>query len=256
MDETQKHTTTNMSCKNCGHELEGEFCINCGQSSKVSRIRYKYVLAEIPNSLLQIDHGFFYTVKELFSRPGHSLREFMAGKRKSHYKPLAFLLITSTLYTFVNYFIGITDVPIIDFKAENADIEYIKNILDWLSENQTYGSLISLPLFALASYIAFIKSKYNYFEHFVLNMYIVGQQTLIHTFFILLPIDNNGIGTLAFLTPIAFSFWTYTQFFNHEKFFKKMLRFILMYLIMAVLFTIGLIIIFLPFLWSMDYTNL
>ena len=93
-----------MSCKNCGHDLEGNFCSNCGQSAKVDKISYGYVLSEIPNSLFQIDHGFFYTVKELFTRPGNSLREFMEGKRKDHYKPLAFLLITSTLYALFDYF--------------------------------------------------------------------------------------------------------------------------------------------------------
>jgi len=237
-----------MECKNCGHDLEGNFCTNCGQSSKVSRVSYKYVLDEIPNSLLQINHGFFYTVKELFVRPGHTLREFMAGKRKNHYKPLAFLLITSTLYTFAKYFLDSSDVLEVDFTGEEVDIEYLQNLTVWISENQTYGTLISLPLFALASYLAFIKSKHNYFEHFVLNMYIVGQQTLIQTFFLFLPSGNSTIGTLGVIIPIAFSFWVYVQFFNQEKFFKKILRFILMYLILGVLF----IILFIPFILTID----
>lgn len=69
-----------MICKNCKNTFEGNFCNRCGQSSKVRKINFRYVLDEVPNSIFQIDRGFLFTVKELFTRPGHSIREFIKGK--------------------------------------------------------------------------------------------------------------------------------------------------------------------------------
>ncbi|WP_417265341.1 DUF3667 domain-containing protein [Brumimicrobium sp.] len=238
-----------MNCKNCGHDLEGNFCSNCGQEARVRKINYKYILEEIPNSLLQINHGFLYTVKELFLRPGHSLREFMQGKRKSHYKPLAFLLITSALYSLIKYLLNTPEVLDLYFEGESENFKYLESITVWIRENETYSTLIFLPFFALASYLAFLKFKYNYFEHFVLNMYIVGQKLLIQTFFLLVPFENNIIEYLSFIIPIGFSFWTYTQFFNHIKFFKKMFRFMLMYLLIGLFFGVTMFVLLLPLLF-------
>ncbi len=75
-----------MICQNCGKGFEGNYC---GQKAGGRRIEAKYVRNKIPNSIFQLDRGFLFTLKELFIRPGHSIRDFLAGKRKSHYKPFS-----------------------------------------------------------------------------------------------------------------------------------------------------------------------
>ena len=87
-----------MNCRNCGHTVDGKFCSNCGQNSKVGRINLPAVLNEFSESIFQINKGFFYTLRELCIRPGESLKEFLNGKRKNHFKPIAYLLTLSTLY--------------------------------------------------------------------------------------------------------------------------------------------------------------
>lgn len=224
-----------MNCKNCGHNLEGKYCIECGQNAKTTRINFKYIIEEIPNSIFQIDHGFFYTVKELFIRPGHSLREFMEGKRKNHFKPLAFLLLTSTIYVFVNYLLGYNK----DFndliKISDAEGRFNTEIIDWLFDKQSYVLLFTVPFFSLATYLAFIKAKYNYFEHLVLNIYIVGQQTVINT---LLIFGQNweGIYSFLFTLPIvAFNIWTLIQFFKGISLARKVSLILLSYFIIFIL---------------------
>ncbi|MBO3100287.1 DUF3667 domain-containing protein [Gelidibacter pelagius] len=229
-----------MICKNCEQNINGNFCSNCGQKSKVRRVDFKYLLEEIPNSIFQINRGFLFTLKELFIRPGHCIREFLEGKRKNHFKPLAFIIFTSTLYVISHYFLGnqtFIDDAISGFKA-GGKVEN-SSIIDWISKNQTYVILLLVPFFSLASYLAFLKSKYNYFEHLVLNIYITGQQMFIYFIFSFI-FDRNGLLILLpLLLGMAFNFWAYFQFFSKKNTFKKVFLILLTYIIFAIIIFIG-----------------
>lgn len=87
-----------MNCKNCGAQLNGNFCSQCGQKAKIDTINLSYILSEVSDTFLQVNHGLFYTIKELFLRPGISIRDYLAGKRKSYFKPIAYVLLLSTIY--------------------------------------------------------------------------------------------------------------------------------------------------------------
>lgn len=209
-----------MICKNCSNEYQGNFCNSCGQSSKQKRIDAKYLFVDIPNSILQINHGFFFTIKEMFLRPGDSIREFLEGKRKKHYKPIAFLFLTSVLYVLVSRTSG-NDTFIDDFMVgikSGGDAGLSKTaFLSWISHNQSYGQLMLLPFFALASYLAFKRSGYNYFEHFVLNAYITGQQMFIYLLFALVPNKGNFLESIPYLITFIFNILVFVNFFNAKK---------------------------------------
>ena len=217
-----------MKCKNCGHNIGGNFCENCGQKSNIERINFKYILDEFSNTVLQINHGFLYTVKELFIRPGHSIKDFIDGKRKKFYKPLAFAFITATIYFFFNNFIG-NDTFVNDAINGWNDQNNNEKAYSWISENQVYIILLIVPFFSVASYLSFFKSRYNYFEHFVLNVYITGQQMIIYLIFSF--ITNRDFATIPLLLGIVFNIWSYSQFFNNKSKLKKMLLIVLTYLI-------------------------
>ncbi|KAB1158545.1 DUF3667 domain-containing protein [Tenacibaculum aiptasiae] len=223
-----------MICKNCDQEFSGNFCNNCGQKSSTDRINYNYLINEILNTVFQVNHGILFSIKELSIRPGYSIREFLNGKRKKHFKPIAFILLTSTLYvlttflidekTFLgNAFSGATRA----LSDNNLEKSITANILNWLSNNFGYSSLFLLPFFSFASYISFINQKYNFFEHLILNCYITGQQTLIYLafeiIFFILKIDGYYTQAVPFFIAILFVFWTFNQFFETKKTFSKIL---------------------------------
>lgn len=70
-----------MNCKNCNSEITQNFCPICGQSAKPPRIDGKYILQEIWQ-VLQLEKGILYTIKELLTNPGHSIRYFIFYNRK------------------------------------------------------------------------------------------------------------------------------------------------------------------------------
>lgn len=216
-----------MICKNCAHEVAGNFCQNCGQRTNVGRIDFNYLIQEIPNSLFQLDRGFFFTVRELAIRPGHSLREFLGGKRKNFYKPIAFLLITSTLYVLATYLMSSQTLMaevLIGFQggAQALDPNSGGDMVDWIIKNQTYLAFLLLPIFSLASYLAFIRSGYNYIEHLVLNLYITGQQMIIYLIFVFIISEKNALIATPIILGITYNIWTYIQFFYQKKMGKRL----------------------------------
>ena len=231
-----------MTCKNCNKNFDGNFCNNCGQNSNVGRINFSYLTDEISNSVLQVNRGIFFTIKELFIRPGHSIREFIEGKRKQHFKPLAFVLLLSTIYVLLTYFIGTKTFlgdaisGIIDATSK-GDKELSKSviILNWLANNYAYSTLLLLPVFSLASFLAFKKAKYNYFEHLILNLYIQGQQIVIYILFLFLhytlPSASYILQGLPVFFSILFTFIVFIQFFESRKLITKIILTILTYIL-------------------------
>ncbi len=163
-----------MICKNCGHKFEGNFCSNCGQDSEVDKINAKYIIKEILHSIFELDKGFFYTVKELFRRPGHSIRDYLQGKRKNHYKPILFVIITATIYLLSTLITG-EKTFLGDFLYgaisgfNDKEFKPVSNALTWGANNYTYITLILMPFFSFASFVSFRKAGYNYFEHLIIN---------------------------------------------------------------------------------------
>ena len=196
----------------------------------------KYVRNEIPNSIFQLDRGFLFTLKELFIQPGHSIRGFLEGRRKSHYKPFAYLIITFTLYSLAAYFMErgtYIDDLLFGIKVRMADTGQDTDlpIIDWISKNQVYVTLLILPVFSLASYMAFIRSNYNYFEHLVLNLYITGQQMVLYLLLGFIFFKDNILVGVPTLIGLLYSLWVYHQFFDRKRTVVKLGLMALAYLI-------------------------
>ena len=245
--------TTN--CKNCNHNFEGEFCPICGQTIHTHEINFTSIIHEIQHSLLHIDKGILYTTKELFSRPGHTIKEYINGKRVKHFKPIAYILVLSTIYTLLtnvthqsSYFDKMLQGATNGSKGgSNHSLDLFVELLKWLANHYAYATLIFIPLASLASYLAFFRAKYNYFQHIILNAFVAGQKTVI--FLVMLPITyifNNQnltdtIDVLTLLAGIILSFWSYFQFFNSTKPYKRILLIIWAY-VLNLLLILGLLI--------------
>lgn len=66
-------------CLNCTAPVTQNYCANCGQKSTAHRYSIKHFLAhDFIYGVWYIDKGIF-TLKGLFARPGHSVREFIQG---------------------------------------------------------------------------------------------------------------------------------------------------------------------------------
>ncbi|MBO0934140.1 DUF3667 domain-containing protein [Fibrella sp. HMF5036] len=191
----------------------------------------------------------------MFTRPGESIRDYIGGKRVDHFKPLAFVLILSTIYAFLShslndnsfledFMLGFKSVP--DSKGEKTS--YVA--VNWLITHYAYTSLLLIPIYSLASYLAFIKSKYNYFQHLVLNAFLSGQATLVHIVYLFITYlinknnPNYALDYIEILIGFLLTLWTYSQFFNGLKTWQTVALTVLNYMLNVVFVAVCFMILF------------
>jgi Protein of unknown function (DUF3667) len=242
-----------ITCKNCSNQFEGQYCSNCGQSADTERLDFKFLLKNLNKNFFKFFHkGIFYTSSQLFTRPGHSIREYIEGKRVNHFEPIGLLIAFAALYgllyhTFdINMFSGLSD------NAVQGKLD-IKSVGNWITDHFSLVTLLFVPVYSIGSYLSFRKQGYNFYEHIYLNTFLASQRLLIRiaTFPLLIILDGTEkiflFRDLLILADIILMVWSYTQFFNKVKRIKAILLGVLSYAIFYVIL-IGLIVVVLVLL--------
>ena len=155
-------TTT---CKNCNHNFKGNFCNNCGQTANTHEINFTSIFHEIQHGIFHIDKGILYTSKELFRRPGHTIREYLNGKRVKHFKPFAYIFILSTIYallTKISHKANFLD-EFLSGMSESASenpkkgLGLFGEVVQWMANHYAYSTLIIIPIISISSFLCFYK---------------------------------------------------------------------------------------------------
>ncbi len=102
----KRRTRTQLThCENCGAQLIGRYCAQCGQAAIDYRRSFRHVIIDVLDSFLNWDSKFFATIGLLIVKPWHLTNEFLAGRRVRHLHPLRLYLLISILFFFaVNQF--------------------------------------------------------------------------------------------------------------------------------------------------------
>ena len=189
-----------ITCKNCNQTFKGHYCNNCGQPADTHRINAHFLWHDIQHGLLHFDNGIPYSIKQLFIRPGHSIREFIEGKRIRHFKPLSLVAVLGALYGFlyhyfhINLFQASTDLEI-DFNDYN----------EWMATHFAWVTIATIPIYTIGTYIVFRKQGYNFVELFVLNTFKASQRLSVQilTFPILFRMQLRSLpGQLSFRSVV------------------------------------------------------
>ena len=246
----------NTNCKNCNQLVDGNFCAHCGQSIKVDKIDLSYFLNEMSDSVFQINRGLFYTIKELFLRPGQCIKDYLNGKRKQHFKPIAYAFTLSTIYFLLSKFLesGTIMNDFIQGYANGAGVSDRPDnqiiTLKWFAQNYAYTMLMLLPLFSLATYLTFLNAGFNYLEHFVLNAFITGQQALLYSLtviFGLIVTNDDLLDSVTLCFSIAYALFVFWQFFSEQSRIAVVFRSVLVYVLYLILLILVIITIFFVF---------
>jgi hypothetical protein len=211
----------NITCKNCHQTFKGHYCSNCGQPAETHKLNFHFLLHDIQHGLFHFDSGITYTAKQLFTRPGHSIREFIEGKRVRHFKPISLIVVLATTYIALIHLLHIdlfvkTDQNLIP--NSHINIEQLK---EWMTSHFAWITLLSIPLHTIGTAICFRKQGYNFIEYFVLNTYKASQKLYVAILFIPLLYHYSGTPAIDTVTKtlilidFALYFCTNMQFFNN-----------------------------------------
>ncbi|MGV3541199.1 MAG: DUF3667 domain-containing protein [Rufibacter sp.] len=242
-------------CRNCGAGVDGNYCSTCGQPAHTHPINLHYFWHDIQHGIFHVDRGLLFTIRELFTRPGHAIREFINGKRVKHFKPIAFLFLLSTIYAVlahyfkVDTFLDELSSGFAHARKDKDSTESFTKVFTWFQQHYAYSALLMLPAFSLASYLAFRKSGFNYLQHVVLNAYATGQRTLVYL--LLIPvvwfIDDKAIAmkihNAEFYLGAVLTFWVYGQFFHKNTLFKNVLLTLLTFFYLGVIFMLAIVVL-------------
>jgi hypothetical protein len=88
-------------CQNCGAELRGHWCFQCGQAAVDYHRSFRHVIADILDSFLNWDSKFFATIGLLIVKPWRLTNAFVGGKRVRYVHPLRLYLLASIHFFFV-----------------------------------------------------------------------------------------------------------------------------------------------------------
>lgn len=243
------------NCTNCSTTFTGSFCNSCGQK-KYHRIDKKYIWDETQYMLLHTNKGFLYSVKSILRNPGKTAREFIDGKRVSHYKPMLLAFLLSGISAFISFkVVGLTEV-LQDLYAQQHVNSALMN--DYMAFVRSYNSFIMLaliPFFAFFTRLVFRKWGHNYYEHVVMNAYIISFYNLV-TIFLVYPVlyllKGNikvfGLVTelvLFLIVPILI--WFFKAFYADKPLKsiigKVILTFLLVLLVLVILVFIAIVVL-------------
>ena len=208
--------------ENCKKNFSGNNCSECGNAIELKRINKKYIISEI-SSVLNLDKGILYTIKELLIRPGITIRKFILEDRKRIVKPIIFIIITSLIYTILRQILNFEDdyIYIPDSKSTSS------GIFKWIQDNYGYGNLIMGIFIAFWTKVLFKKNKYNFYEILILLCFVMGIGMLILAFSGaiegLTKLKVLQFGSIFF---IIYSTWAVGQFFGKKKYLNYLKAFI------------------------------
>lgn len=152
-----------MECSVCSNEIRKNYCSNCGQYFKDSRVTSITILWGLFDSFFSIEKSFLMNIKIGLIQPKTIVSNYWKGFRKYYFTPFQFFTIAS-IFLLINYF-------------------FFNNFLG-LAVTSTISShfailLLNIILLTFLSALLYLKFKKNIFEHLILNIYNVSLWTII-----------------------------------------------------------------------------
>lgn len=216
-----------INCKNCNTTLGGNFCSSCGHPANMKRVDGHYLLHEVQH-VLHFEKGIFYTIRELLTKPGQSVREFITDNRNRLVKPILFIIITSLIYSTINHIFHVEEQYITYSSMGSPSTDAI---FSWVQGHYGYASIIMGVFIAFFVKLFFRKYDYNFFEILILLCFTMGIGMLIYALFALAyGIFKLNLMGAAGVIGICYCVWAIGQFFDGRKlgnYFKALAAYLL-----------------------------
>lgn len=226
---TQPESKTT-KCLNCSTVFEGNFCPECGQSAETGRFTMKFIWENLLAAFTSKDGGIWFTLKNLFTRPGAMVVEILDGKRRSYFTPFPMLFFALTVYILLFSFTGSRhefdrieksllegnkseDIEVtiqnddVSQETNNTIIRYFGKCLGFYNRHYTTVYMLTLPFFLFATRACYgKKNRKRYFkaEYVIAITYamvmVVLYRCLVSLVYLVLP---NVSDTMGKLMPIA-----------------------------------------------------
>jgi hypothetical protein len=213
------------NCANCGTELTGPFCSQCGQK-ETHRYTAGHVLHELVHVFTHADKGIFSFARNILVKPGIVALDMVEGKRKRYFNLFQYLLIVVGFVTFIMVKADFMSAMMKNINTAN-NTQMSSNLAaiqqeagQLLQKYMNIFQMLLIPVYAFFTWLFIGKKKYNYAENIVLHTAGSAQTNtiaLITTPLMLVSMNATFISLQVFISLGIFIFsfaLCYRQFFK------------------------------------------
>lgn len=222
--------TTNLAtrqfsaCLNCGTSLHGPFCHQCAQRARTEPLNWRWLGHELAYGLFSLDRGIVFSIKELFTRPGHAVRDYLEGKRKRYFPPITLVALISLASTLVMAILPVDYTRLVVPDAAHTDAA-MAQWMEWYIDHQGLFYLVFTPFMALSTWLVMRKYGHGFIEHVVINTFIAGQIAVMSLMtWPLALIENQLTSMVATLFMAILMCWTFVQLYSAKAAWRVLLR--------------------------------
>lgn len=207
-------------CKNCDYPIHRMYCENCGQRTSIDKVTFKETFQDFVDMVFSVNAPLFLTLKMLVVNPGKLFREYLSGKRKKYYKPVAFLILSTIILVIIKSLINFNplDGMATSEGLNEATMSLISEASLFFSKNGNNIVFIFVFTLALCLKVFFFK-RYLFAEYVAVSFYIIGFYTLITSvLFFYLKYASHQYRYLPFLFLFIYIIYSLTSFFQSRSF--------------------------------------
>lgn len=209
---------------------------------------------------LNLEKGYFFTLKELLIRPGKALRAFLFTEERLKYvKPLSFLLLSLAISIFFAFkaleWHGGLDLNNLN-NNQGVDLSpelqaALSKLMEVIFKYQNLFEILKVPFISFFTFKFFERAQFNFAEHLVVNAYALGVQSILSIFIILIVLNLNP-GFSFILVPLIFIYYVFVhvKVFQEPQWWKGILKSMAAWIIAYMIHSLVLmIILYSYFLW-------
>lgn len=162
------------ACMNCGTELTGRWCAQCGQRAAPVRPTLHELLHEAVHEIAHVDGKLVRTTGLLLFKPGELTREFLSGKRVRSVTPVRVYLLCSVLFFGIMSLLPARQLRVSITKGGDAQLLKAADratkdpsiLAHALESAFPKAMFILMPLFALLVFAFYFRAERMYVPHF------------------------------------------------------------------------------------------
>ena len=233
------NATPKTYCKNCESELNGKFCNNCGQRTSVGKVTFKETFQDFMDMVFSVNAPLMLTLKMLIVNPGKLFREYLNGKRKKYYKPVAFFILSTVVYLIL---ISILNYNPFSNLASAGDVSKDFDLLlnqanEFMAQNMNNFLFVFVFSFGILLKLFFYK-RYSLIEYIAVSFYLVGVFTIIIVVFMpFLKFSYPESGYIPFVLMGCYLIFAIPSFFKN-RILITILKTIFVYIISIIIYSI------------------
>lgn len=197
-----------ITCKNCSKTFYGNYCPECGQSSKEFELPLKFLIIDFLSNMFAFDTRFWKTFVAILFKPGTLALDFVKGHRVKYMPPFRFYIFISFVFFLLlsNYTSRMTEknpenentlilfgtfedndtietskIPKLGYippiatpnknnEAENKDFlnKHPEIFLKQLLTNLSWSIFLLMPLLGFLLWLFYRKAQNYYITHFII----------------------------------------------------------------------------------------